>query len=144
MQSVPVVTSPDLRLGKPSAVPGAPADTETVPAKFYEKNAAADKLITTAYTLKALTAEQRRAIFQALKDQPAGSAFNADIGAKLPPAIELRALPAELTTQVPQTKDYQYAVADNRVLLVAPINRVVVGVFPDAKAIESGQGRRAP
>ena len=126
------------------AVPDAPRDTETVPAKFSEKNAADDKLITTAYTLKALTAEQRRAIFQALKDQPAGSAFNADIGAKLPPAIELRALPAELTTQVPQTKDYQYAVADNRVLLVAPINRVVVGVFPDAKAIESGQGRRAP
>lgn len=126
------------------AVPDAPRDTETVPAKFSEKNAADDKLITTAYTLKALTAEQRRAIFQALKDQPAGGAFNADVGAKLPPAIELRALPAELATQVPQAKDYQYAVADNRVLLVAPINRVVVGVFPDAKAIEAGEGRRSP
>jgi hypothetical protein len=126
------------------AVPGAPADTETVPAKFSEKNAADDKLITTAYTLKALTPEQRRAIFQALKDQPAGGAFNADVGAKLPPAIELRSLPAELATQVPQAKDYQYAVADNRVLLVAPINRVVVGVFPDAKAIEAGEGRRSP
>jgi Protein of unknown function (DUF1236) len=126
------------------AVPDAPRDTQTVPAKFSEKNAADDKLITTAYTLKALTAEQRRTILQALKDQPAGGAFNADIGAKLPPAIELRALPAELAAQVPQTKDYQYAVADNRVLLVAPINRVVVGVFPDVKAIEAGEGRRAP
>jgi hypothetical protein len=126
------------------AVPGAPRDTQTEPAKFSEKNAADDKLIITAYTLKALTAEQRRAIFQALKDQPAGGAFNADIGVKMPPAIELRALPAELTAQVPQIKDYHYAIADNRVLLVAPINRVVVGVFPDAKALEAGQGRRAP
>src|SRR5262245_11259466 len=36
------------------AVPGAPADTETVPAKFSQKNAADDKLITVAYTFKML------------------------------------------------------------------------------------------
>ena len=126
------------------AVPGAPADTETVPAKFSAKNAADDKLITLAYTFKSLTDEQRRAIYQALKDQPAGGAFNADIGVELPRAIELRPVPAEVASRVPQTKDFQYAVADNRVLLVAPINRVVVGVFPDVKAIEAGEGRRAP
>src|SRR5215510_12717572 len=34
------------------AVPDAPADTETVPAKFSAKNAADDKLITVAYTFK--------------------------------------------------------------------------------------------
>ena len=45
------------------AVPGAPADTQTVPAKFSEKNAADDGLITTAYTFKMLTDEQRRAIY---------------------------------------------------------------------------------
>src|SRR5215831_12288595 len=50
------------------AVPGAPA-SDTVPAKFSEKNAADDRLITTAYTFKQLSADQRRAIYQALKDQ---------------------------------------------------------------------------
>src|SRR5262249_49570553 len=37
------------------AVPGAPANTDTVPAKFSAKNAADDKLITIAYTFKTLT-----------------------------------------------------------------------------------------
>jgi hypothetical protein len=126
------------------AVPGAPENSDTVPAKFSEKNAADDKLITVAYTFKLLTDEQRRAIFDALKDQPAGAAFNADVGAELPASVELKMVPDEVTRRVPQTNGYRYAVADNRVLLVAPVNRVVVGAFPDAKAVEAGQGRRTP
>jgi hypothetical protein len=115
------------------AVPGAPTDGDTAPAKFSQKNAADDKLIIVAYTFKLLTDEQRQAIYQALKDQPVGSAFNADIGTKLPSSVELHAMPDEVARRVPQTKDYQYAVANNRVLLVSP-TRIVVGVFTDAKA----------
>jgi hypothetical protein len=126
------------------AVPGAPADIETVPAKFSQKNAADDELITTAYTFKNLTDEQRRSIHAALKDQPAGSAFNADIGEELPPAVELRAVPDELASRVPQTRDYQYAVASNRVLLVSPLTRIVVGVFPSVEGLETIGGRRSP
>src|SRR5947209_9780921 len=44
------------------AVPGAPANTDTVPAKFSAKNAADDALITIAYTFKTLSDEERRAI----------------------------------------------------------------------------------
>ena len=124
------------------AVPGAPADSRTVPAKFSQKNAADDKLIITAYTFKTLTDEQRRAIYQALKDQPAGSAFNADVGVQLPAAVELRAVPNDVIARVPQTKDYQYAVANDRVLLVSPPSRIVVGVFADARA-SGGGGERA-
>ena len=114
------------------AVPGAPANTDTVPAKFSAKNAADDKLIIIAYTFKTLTDEQRRAIYQALKDQPS-SAFNADVGTELPPAIELRPVPDEVAARVPQTRDYRYVVANGRVLLVGT-SRIVVGVFGDAKA----------
>jgi hypothetical protein len=89
-----------------------------------------------------LTDEQRRAIYATLKDQPAGSAFNADIGAELPLAIELRMVPDELVARVPQTKDYQYAVSNNRVLLVSPPTRIVVGVFP--KELEAGAGVKQP
>ena len=126
------------------AVPGAPENTDTVPAKFSEKNAADDKLITVAYTFKLLTDEQRRAIFDALKDRPAGAAFNADVGVELPASVELKAVPDEVTRRVPQTNGYRYAVADNRVLLVSPVTRIVVGAFPDAKGAEAGQGRRTP
>ena len=126
------------------AVPGAPTDTDMVPAKYSAKNAADDKLITVAYTFKSLTADERHAIYQALKDQSAGSAFNAEIGAVLPPAVELRALPGEVTARVPQTKDYQYAVAASRVLLVSPPTRIVVGVVPDGTQPDASEGRRTP
>ena len=124
------------------AVPDAPANTDTVPAKFSQKNAADDELITTAYTFKTLTDDERRAIYQSLKGQPGGSAFNADIGTELPPAIELRPVPDELAARVPQTKDYRYAVMHDRVLLVGT-SRIVAGVFADAN-VPVSEGRRGP
>ena len=127
------------------AVPGAPENTDTVPAKFSEKNAADDKLSTAAYTFKLLTDEQRGAIYAALKGQPAGPAFNADIGIELPASVELRPVPDDVVARVLQTKDYRYAVADNRVLLVSPVTRYVVGVFmDDVQAPKASDGRRTP
>jgi hypothetical protein len=122
------------------AVPGAPTNTDTVPAKFSAKNAADDELITIAYTFKTLTDDERRAVYQALKDQPARSAFNADIGTKLPPGIELRPVPDEVAARVPQTWDYRYAVAKDRVLLVGT-GRIVVGVFADVPVSEGHRER---
>jgi hypothetical protein len=123
------------------AVPDAPANTDTVPAKFSAKNAADDALITIAYTFKPLSDDERRAIYQALKDQPA-AAFNADIGTELPPGIELRAVSDEVAARVPQTKGYRYAVTNNRVLLVGT-SRIVTGVFGDA-SVPASVGRRGP
>jgi len=115
-------------------VPGAPVKTDTVPAKFSAKKAADDELITVAFTFKTLTDEQRRAIYEALKEQPA-SAVNADVGAELPPGIELRPVPNEVAVRVPQTRDYRYAMAKDRVLLVGT-SRIVVGVFADIPVSE--------
>src|SRR5215831_17964148 len=123
------------------AVPDAPANTDTVPAKFSAKNAADDALITIAYTFKTLTDDERRVIYQALKGQSA-AAVNADVGTELPPGIELNPVPNELAARVPQTKDYRFAVANDRVLLVGT-SRIVVGVFGDANA-SVGEGRRGP
>jgi uncharacterized protein DUF1236 len=127
------------------AVPGAPENTDTVPSKFSAKNAADDKLITLAYTFKLLTSEQRRAIYDGLKGQPAGTAFNADVGVELPLSVELRPVPNDVAARVQQTGEYRYAVAADRVLLVSPVNRVVVGVFmDDVQAPKAEQGRRTP
>ncbi|MGA7487101.1 MAG: DUF1236 domain-containing protein [Xanthobacteraceae bacterium] len=124
------------------AVPGAPANSDTVPAKFSAQNAADDKLSTLAYTFKTLSEEQRRAIYEGLKNQPPGAAFNAEVGVVLPPAVELRAMPDDIARRVPQTGDYRYAVADNRVLLVSPLSRAVVGIFLDAGGAGTSEGRR--
>jgi hypothetical protein len=70
----------------------------------------------------------RRAVYQALKDQPAGSAFNADIGTKLPPGIELRPVPDEVVARVPQTRNYRTPPAQDRVLLVGT-GRIIVGAL---------------
>jgi hypothetical protein len=66
------------------AVPGAPANTDTVPA-----NAADDKLITLAHTFKTLSNEERRAIYEALRDKPASAAFNVHIGSFTAPVRPL-------------------------------------------------------
>jgi hypothetical protein len=124
------------------AVPGAPAHSDTAPAKFSERNAANDKLITVAYALKTLTQDQRRAIYQALKDRASPSAFNADVGTQLPSEVGLQAMPDDLAKQVPQTKDYRYTVAHDRVLLVSPPGRIVVGVFADGGAADATVGRQ--
>jgi hypothetical protein len=115
------------------------ANTDTVPAKFSAKNAADDKLVTIAYTFKTLTDDERRAIYQALKDQPA-SAFNGDVGIEVPPGIELRPVPNEVAARVPQTKGYRYAVANDRVLLVGT-SRIVAGVFADVPVSEGCRER---
>jgi hypothetical protein len=125
------------------SVPGAATDTDTVPSKFSEKNAADDKLITIAYTFKTLTDEERRLIYRGLKDEAAGSAFNADVGVVLPVQVALRPVPAPVAARVPQTRDYQYAVAGDRVLLVSPANRIVVGVFRADPEPPASVGRRA-
>jgi len=109
-------------------VPGAMPGSDTVPSRLSEKNAADDKLITVAYTFKNLTDEQRRAIYQALKAQPApGPAPNAEIGVELPSSIELRPVPQEVVASVPQTSSYYYIVTGDKVLLVSPATRIVVG-----------------
>jgi len=114
------------------AVPGAP-HSDMVPAKFSEQNAADDELATVGYTFKYLSAEQRRTVYQALKNEPSTTtAVAAEIGTELPNGVELRPLPASLSAQLPQLTGYQYVASNDRFLLVSPPTRYVVGVFGKA------------
>jgi hypothetical protein len=117
------------------AVPGASANTDTVPAKFSPKNAADDELISIARTFKMLTKDEHRAIYEALKDQPAPN-----IGTKLPPGIELQPVPGEVAARLPQIRGYHYAVVKDRVLLVGT-GRIVAGVFADSPLSEGCRER---
>jgi hypothetical protein len=65
-------------------------------------------------------------IYQSLRGQAGG----VDIGTKLSLEIEVRAVPDDLIVP-PQTRGYHYAVAGNKIFLVSPLTRVVVGVFSD-------------
>ncbi|MGE0035390.1 MAG: hypothetical protein AB7S93_07115 [Xanthobacteraceae bacterium] len=111
------------------AVPGAPRDTDTTPSKYSAQNAADDKLITLAYTFKTLPNDQRQAIYQALEDQPPVTGLNTQIGTALPFTVATQVVPDRLVARVPATQGFHFAVSGERVLLIAPANRVVVGVF---------------
>jgi hypothetical protein len=125
-------------------VSGAPHDGPTVPSKFSEKNAAADKLIILAHTFVNLPDDQRAGIYQALKDEKAASVSKAEIGTELPASTELRGVPLTVAQQFPAVKDYDYVLSDRGVLIVYGPARVVVGMIqPGAAANTVGAGSGA-
>jgi len=123
-------------------VPGAPQDTETVPAKHSARNDADDKLIILAHTFKTLPDDQRQAIFQALKDEPPVANLNAEIGTVVPYTVAVDVVPDRLTAKVPAAQGFHFAVSDHRVLLIAPVHRAVVGVFTGTGDATTGKGDR--
>ena len=108
--------------------PGAMPGSDTEPSTLSAKNAADDKLPTLAYTFKNLSADQSRAIYREVTGAaPASARANivADIGTELPLSVALSPMPADALL----TKGYAYVIAGDKLLLVSPANRVVVGVI---------------
>jgi hypothetical protein len=114
------------------AVPDAPK-TETTPSKYSEENAKSDRMQLLDFTFKTLSDEQRAAIYRSIKSSNADKrpldASYASVGLEIPATAELEALPQDATQAAPRTKDYRYAMAGDKVLLVWPANRFVVGVI---------------
>jgi hypothetical protein len=112
------------------AVPGAPTEGETVPAKFSEQNAARDQVPIMAKPLP-LSDEQKRRIYDTVSgaNKPIAN-VDAHPANFLPPSIELFELPSELANAIPAVRDLKYVRLDDRVLLVQPPNKVVVGEIP--------------
>jgi hypothetical protein len=108
------------------AVPGAPTDGETVPAKWSEHNAALDKVPTMAMPLP-LSDEQKRRIYDVVSgaNKPIAN-VDAHPANFLPPSVELFELPPEVA-DIPGVRDLKYVRLDDRILLVQPPNKVVVG-----------------
>src|SRR5262245_61835585 len=107
------------------AVPGAPADSQTVPAKFSERNAALDALPTMAFPLP-LTDDQRKQIREAVSTAPVEKATGRS-AEPLPSGSDVRELPPQVTDQMPAMRNLGYVRTADKVLLVSPPNRIVVG-----------------
>jgi hypothetical protein len=110
-------------------VPGAPADSQTVPAKFSERNDALDRLPTMAFPLP-LTDEQRQRIRDAVSKAPV-EASNARPADLLPSGINVRELSNQLTTEIPAMLNLGYVRTGDRILLISPPSRIVMGEIPD-------------
>ena len=107
-------------------VAGAPADSQTVPAKFSKRNDAIDKLPIFGMSL-GLSDEQKRAIVderargeRAGRQRPA-----AKVAEELPWDVTVHDLPASAND--PAMAKLKYVRAQGRVLLIEPSNRIVIG-----------------
>jgi len=111
-------------------VPGAPADSQTVPAKFSKRNDAIDHLPIMAMPELAFSNEQRRAIIDAVRgvNTPVQST-NAKHAEELPIDVTVQDLPPAASD--PAFAKMKYVRAQDRILLVEPNNRVVIGEIPN-------------
>jgi hypothetical protein len=114
-----------------SPAPSGPigATTQTVPAKFSQRNDLLDHVPMMAWPLR-LDAQQRQQIYQAVMNDGSKPAKGAE---KLRPAtyvpqeqaLELRPLPAQVA-QIEGMQGLEYIKTENKVLLIRAANRTVV------------------
>jgi len=79
-----------------------------------------------------LTPAQRSAIYQEVhkdKSKVAPSRFATNVGAEVPPMIELYMLPDDILANNPETKLYKFTRVDDQVVLVDPTNMRVIAVI---------------
>ncbi len=82
-----------------------------------------------------LTDAQKSAIYQAVhkeKSKVAPSRFATNVGADVPPMIELYALPDEILANNPATKFYKFTRVENQVVLVDPTKMRIMAVIGSA------------
>lgn len=110
--------------------PAAPigASPETTPAKFNEDVAARDRIPIMARPLP-LSEDQKRQIYDRVMNSaeiPVTQAI-AEPASVLPGSVELSELSPPVDQQIPALRGYKYVKLPDRVLVVSPSNRVVVG-----------------
>ena len=106
------------------------ATGQTMPSTISEKNAALDKLPTIAMQFP-LTDEQKKLIARSVASVPK-TATNADLSKLhvamfLPIDTQIQEFSGELIQQFPPAGRYKYIKIDDRILIVDPPNRTVVG-----------------
>jgi hypothetical protein len=104
------------------------AGPETTPAKFNEDVAARDRIPIMARPLP-LNDEQKQQIYDRVmnSEQIPVTQTTAQPATILPGAIELSELSPAIDEQIPAVRGYKYVKLQDRVLVVSPSNRVVVG-----------------
>jgi hypothetical protein len=116
-------------LPTPSVVSHIPSANDS--AKFNATADADDKKPTMAHAL-ALTGVQRQMISASVPKGESGASagFEPEITALMPDTARAQAkiqdLPADVTAKWPWMKPYQYAVVDNKILLLDPVNSFMV------------------
>jgi len=110
-------------MGLASAAP--PSSSTMPPAAPAAKAAANDSLKLTSAQEKTVWSDVSK---QATK-QKAPSGFTASVGTAVPTSISLRPVSSTLAGEIPALKTYQYAMVQDKVLIVNPADRKIVDVI---------------
>ena len=126
----PPNAGPIANRGEGPVVPG--ASMETVPATMSEENNKKDEHWWLDRGL-ALSPEQKQQIYRTLARDGAkagaGVGIFAEPSAIVPTEAKLYEVPKELAAAIPYIEDFKYVVAQNKVVLVDPVNNVVAAVI---------------
>ena len=113
-----------------AAVAGGPigATGHTMPAKFSAENDALDKMPIMGHPLP-LSDEQKRMVYDSLA--AAGEAETRGIAVgpatELPADVAMHDLPDKVTEQVPALAGFKFVRLPDKIVIVSPPNRIVVG-----------------
>jgi len=111
-------------------VPGAATDSQTVPAKFSKRNDAIDHVPIMAMPVLAFSNEQKRSIIDAVHvANPPVQMTSAKPAEELPIGITVQDWPAAASD--PAFAKMKYVRVQDRILLVEPTNRIVIGEIPN-------------
>jgi len=86
--------------------------------------------------------QRRQVVDQLRRDRKVTSQslnVEVNVGTRLPPRVQARRLPSDIVRIMPQYREYQYTVIDNRVAIIDPRRREVVEILDDGP----GYGRAA-
>ena len=111
-------------------VPGAATDSQTVPAKFSKRNDALDQVPIMALPVLAFSNDQKRSIIDAVRgaNTPV-QATSAKPAEELPLNVMEQDWPVAASD--PAFAKLKYVRAQDRILLVEPNNRIVIGEIPN-------------
>jgi hypothetical protein len=119
--------SPEENTGAASSGPIG-ATGHTMPAKFSAQNDALDKMPIMGHPLP-LSDEQKGMLRDSLAatSEPEEGIAAVEPATELPADIAIHDLPSDVTEQAPALKGYKFAKLVDKIVIVSPPNRVVVG-----------------
>jgi hypothetical protein len=119
--------SPDADTGVAAGGPIG-ATGQTMPAKFSAENDALDKMPIMGHPLP-LTDAQKRMVYDSLAANSEAETRGITVGPAnaLPADVAIHGLPEKLTDQVPALKGYKFVKLIDKIVIVSPPNRIVVG-----------------
>ena len=118
------VQSPSRQTAQPQRAPAAPAQGS----QNANQNAQQRAAITTLNTQQ--QSQIGRTIAQRNVKPLTNVNFSISIGTRVPRSVQLRALPADLVTVVPQYRGYSYFVVEQQVVIVEPATHEIVTIIP--------------